>query len=77
MPGDAVWLRTLTGTPVTDADGHRIPFRITAVQSGANSSAWYLLHTEHPVAQEIFGGWHRHTSFTPVHPTEQTEGRTL
>ncbi|GGU26490.1 hypothetical protein [Streptomyces violascens] len=76
-PGDTVWLHTLAGPPLADADGHRIAFRVTAVQTLSRSGTWYLLHTEHPVAEEIFGGWHPARPLARIHPAEQTEGRTL
>jgi hypothetical protein len=72
-PGDEVWLRTLAGTHLTDADGQRIAFRIAEVQTLAYSGTWYLLRTAHPTAEQIFGGWHPARPLTRIHPTEHTE----
>ncbi|MFI6469805.1 hypothetical protein ACIBL5_06005 [Streptomyces sp. NPDC050516] len=74
-PGDEVWLRTLAGAHLADADGQRIAFRITKVEPLPHSGTWYLLRTEHPTAEQIFGGWHPARPLTPIHPTEHAEGR--
>ncbi|MFF0742137.1 hypothetical protein ACFYVL_17240 [Streptomyces sp. NPDC004111] len=55
--GMFVWLCQDDGGHLADAQGTPVRFEIGEVHTTA-SGTFYLLSTPHPVAQDIFGGWH-------------------
>ncbi|MGG2460512.1 hypothetical protein ACO0M4_11930 [Streptomyces sp. RGM 3693] len=71
-PGDCVWLRGGHDQHLRDVHGDPITFRITDADHLPGRGTWYHLHTPHPVAQEIFGGWHTGLSLIPSPVIEPT-----
>ncbi|GHE09205.1 hypothetical protein [Streptomyces alanosinicus] len=72
--GDRVWLRGNPGRHLSDARGDAIAFLVIAIETLPGHGTWYQLHTAHPAAQEIFGGWHTGLTLTRIPLTDRSSG---